>query len=150
MKLCFKFITSKLQCLLIIPATVKRSPFFQIVAFFDFQLRHQLAEICLCVFGVDIKRFFAVFVRTAPVAVLKEYKRALYKGICRRVAGGNGRGGLSFWSSRLRLVLDNDLLDTPHNVIDKADLAHVLRLQVGKLLRKLVGVHVLVAGNEQL
>ena len=51
--------------------------------------------------------------------------------------------------SLFRLVLPQHLLDAPKEVLHEADLRHVVALQNAKLLRQIIGVHVLITWQQQ-
>ena len=111
----------------------------------DVQFRHQLAQIRLRVFGVEVKHLFAVLVGTAPIAVLQEDEGAFQQG---RSVGGSllyhhgffGRGLVGF----------RQLLDAADQILHEAQLRHILRLQMGKLLWQIVGIHIAVGGDQYL
>ena len=121
----------------------------QLLSLPDLQVRHQFPKISLCVFRVNIQHLFTVGICIIPFPVLKEHKgslqkrcsiwRALYhlSDLCDRLNGGG-------------CLLRQDLLDAPQKILHSADLAHILSLQVLELLRDIVSVDILIAGDEHL
>ena len=117
----------------------------QLPALLNLQLRHQLAQIRLCVFRVYIQHLFAVGVGVGPFAVLKEKKRPFQKRRGARAARGCRRGRLC---GGFLPVGGYYLSYASYKVLHKAQLAHILRLKVGEFLGQVVGVHVLIGGNK--
>ena len=139
----------KAQDFIIVAAAVKRlSAILQVLHAARTALRHELAEIRPRVFGVDIQNLFTVFIGGAPIAVLEEHKCAFEQGLLIRIAAVHGNGfphGLF-----LRIGIGNHLSDAAHQIVYEADFAHILRLQVSEFLRQFIGIHVAIAGNQQL
>ena len=139
----------KAQNFIIVAAIVKRLlAVLQVLQAARTALRHEFAEIRPRVFGVDIQNLFAVFVGGVPIAVLKEHKCAFEQGLLIRIDAVHGNGfphGLF-----LRIGIGNHLSDAAHQIVYETDFAHILRLQMSKFLRQFIGIHVAIAGNQQL
>ena len=131
---------------MIVPVFVKRlGAVRQFLLPMHLQLRHQLAEICLRTLRVGIQYSFTVFVRALPVPVLQEHKRPLEQ------RGDIGAGGVHlrrFFDDGVRLVRFRQLLDATDQILHKAQLGHILRLQMGKFLRQIVRIHIPI-GRDQ-
>ena len=99
---------------------------------------------------IDIQYPVRVFRRVLPVHVLQEYPGP-FEQPYRRGIHRSGRRGLRLRRRRFfpALLRMNDLLNAPDQILDKADLAHVLALQIAQLFRKIIGIHIPVAGNQQ-
>ena len=113
----------------------------------DVQLRHQLSEIRLRVSRIGIQNPLTIFICTLPVAVLQKHKGAIQQ--CRQIciAAAHDHTLLDRRLGRVRL---RDLLDAADQVLHEAELRHILFLQMGKLVRQIIGVHVAVGGDERL
>ena len=95
------------------------------------------------VFGVEVKNLFTVLVGTAPIAVLQEDEGSFQQG--------RGVGGRLLYHHRFAdggSVAFRQLLNAADQILHEAQLGHILRLQMGKLLRKVVGVHIAVGGDQ--
>ena len=137
----------KAQNFIIVAAAVKRlSAILQVLHAARTALRHELAEIRPRVLRILIQHLFAVFVRLAPVAVLEEHESSLQKRIYVYIAADSNR----LFDLRLGRAGRNNLLNAADKILHEAELRHILRLQVRKLLRQVVGIHVLICGNEHL
>ena len=147
-KLGFQLFISETDCLLIIIVRIKRlitacktfSPA-------DVLLCHQFAEICLGTFRVDIKHLFAVFIRFLPVSILQKHKYSLEKRCGISASRINHQ---CFLDSGFLLVCSYYFLDAADKVLHKAEFAHVLRLQMRKFFRQVIGVHIFICRNKYL
>ena len=115
----------------------------------DLHFRHQLAQIGLSALGIQIQHLFAIFVGTAPVPVLQEHE-----GTLQQRCNIGSRGGIvhhhGFFHDLRLFVRIQHLGYTTDQVLNKADLRHVIGLQHGQLLRQIIRIHAPVAGQQQL
>ena len=111
-------------------------------------LRQRLAKISLCVAGVIVQHFLKEAVGLGPIAVLQRHASALHQSS--RLAA---LAALLHYHSLLYgglLIAIQHLFHAADQVLDKADLPHVIGLQYTQLLRQVIGVHIPVAGEQQL
>ena len=94
---------------------------------------------------VEVKHLFAVLIGTVPIAVLQEDEGSFQQGCG---VGGSLLHYHGFFGGGL--VSFRQLLDAADQILHKAQLGHVLRLQMGKLLRQIVGIHIAVGGDQHL
>ena len=93
-----------------------------------------------------VENLFAKIVRAVKLPVLKEQKSPLEE---RNNIGGGGRCYNGFFHGYLWHVSFDDLLDPPCQVLHKSELGHILRLQVRKLFRQIVRIHVSVCRDQR-
>ncbi len=146
----FQCFVAKAENFAIIVSVIKRlGTVGELFAVFHLQFDHQFAKIRLCILRVNIQHLFAVNIGVIPFAVFEkqkctfQYRRNVGAG---RSVAYNHRlldGGVAFF-------FDGNLLDASDKVVDKADFAHILCLQMSKLLGEFVGVHIAIARNEEL
>ena len=114
------------------------------------QRRHQLAHIRPGVLRGNVQHALAVLVRALPVPVLQEQGNAAQQGLR---GGGGGLGGGGDRGDRGGggglLLRAHHLPDAAHQILHKADAAHVIALQHRQLVGHVVGIHVPVAGDQQ-
>ena len=140
-----KSIIAEADCFLIVVAAVKGLFAVGKVSLPVYpQLRHQFSDISLRVFRVLIENLFTEVVSSAPLPVLKEHKGAFQQRCNIGCAPDNDR----LLHSCLWLVRTCDFLDATYQILHKTELGHILRLQVGKLFRQIVRIHVPKCGNQ--
>ena len=144
----FKSFIAETQYFDIIPAVIKRlCTVRQLLAVSHLQFHHQFTEICVGVFRINIQYFFAINVGVLPLSVLKKKKNSFQK---------RSRCGIaSVYHHRFlydggRSICGNDFLDAADKILHKAELRHILRLQMRKFLRQVVGIHIPVGGDQYL
>ena len=143
-----ELLVAEAQYLSIVLSAVKRlGAIRQLPAGPHLQVCHQLAEISLRVPRVDIENFFAIDVCVLPFAVFKEKERSFKKRGNVSVSRADDNG---FFDSRLRFIRLGNLLDAADKILHEAELRHVLCLQMRKLFRKIVGIHIAVSGDQHL
>ena len=109
----------------------------------------EFAQISLGAFGVHVQHAVEELVRRLPVAIVQRHVAAFEQ----RVAGNAAcrlHDDRLRRLRRLRCALAQQLFHAAHQILHRAQLAHVLPLQVGKFLGHIVGIHALVAGYERL
>ena len=107
----------------------------------------EFAQPRLGALGVHVQHAVKELVRRLPVAIVQRHVAAFEQ----RVAGNAARRLHDHRLRRLRRrALAQQLFHAAHQILHRAQLAHVLPLQVGKFLRHVVGVHALVAGDQVL
>ena len=99
------------------------------------------------VLRIDVQHFLAIVIRFVPIAVLQKQESALQKRSCIGIAVSNDSllYDRSFW--RVRFC---QFLDSTDQILHKAELGHILRLKVRKLLRQIVGIHISVSRDQHL
>ena len=117
----------------------------QLLAAPDLQVSHQLAEICLSILGIDIKHLFAIYVRVLPFSVLKEQECSFKQ---RHYVGVAGADYDRFFYRRFLFVRFCNLFNTSNQILHKAELGHILRLQVRKFFRQIIRIHIFIGRDE--
>ena len=98
---------------------------------------------------IQVQRFLKESIRLFPVSVLQRHIAPVKLGALAVISGSHyllnhllHRGaGVGF---------GQELLDASHQILDCTHLAHVLSLEFCKLLRHIIGIDALVAGNQVL
>ena len=143
-----KLLIAETNDLFEIAAVIKRfSAIFEVFLPANTALGHKLAEVCLRIFGIDIKHLFAVFIRFFPLSVLKEHKCALQKRLDRAAAAVHNNG---LFDRSLRFIYRGYFSDAAYKILHEAELGHILCQQMRKFLRQVIGIHVSVCRNEHL
>ncbi len=137
---CFK----TFKCLLGILRDLRVNPAIKIRHFF---FGEELSDIRFGAFRVKIQRFFEKAVRLSPIMILQRHVAALYLLVRRCVPAVLNDNGL--FDALLRLAVGKELLYAADEILHEAELGHVLRHQMRKLLRQIVGVHIAICGDER-
>ena len=110
------------------------------------QIHHQLTEISLGIFRILVENLFAKIVSAIKFSILEEQKCTLEEGSNVR-SGGRCYDG--FFDSCLCCVRFDDLFDTPCQVLHKAELGHILRLQMRKFFGQIIWIHISVCRDKR-
>ena len=111
--------------------------------------RHELSHIRLGTFGIQIQDLFKEAVRFLPFSVLQRHIAPLQQ------RGRVGAAGVLLHDHsllhRFRLFVGIEhLAYTVDQILQEADLAHIVGLQHAQLLRQVIGIHVPIAGQKEL
>ena len=110
---------------------------------------HELSQIGFCTVGIQVQCFFKEAVRLFPVPILQRHIAPVKLGTLAVISGSHYL--LNHLLHRGAGVGSGQkLLDASHQILDCSHLAHVLSLELGKLLRHIIGIDALVAGNQVL
>ena len=115
-------------------------------------LRQKLAHIRFGVLRVKVQCLFKELIGLSPLVIDERHVAALNQsGQVRIHHRRGGRGGLLDNNLRLfgLLLRAQHLLNAAQQILHEADFAHILALQVGKLLRQIIRIHAAIAGNQQ-
>ena len=112
------------------------------------KIAHSLCEIRLTVLRIYIEHLLGIFICTVPFPVLKEHKRALQKTL-------HGRRGRVGYSRLLNISIFGSVLckqfpNAANKILHCAKLSEILRLKALEFVRKIVGIHIAEAGDENL
>ena len=141
----FQFLVAETENLSIILLIIKRfGAISKLLAVSYLQIGHQFTEVSDCVPGIDIEYLFTINVGILPFAVLQEKKNSFQKRSYICIAPGADR----FLNCLLRFVRFSDLLYAADQILHEAEPGHVLRLQMGKLFRQIVRIHITVGRNQ--
>ena len=111
-----------------------------------FTLQKRFVVVNNAALHVLIKHFFAIFRRRFAVTIVNEHDNAadqVFKHIA--FCCNSGR----FSTFRLFILFTENFFDSVKNVLNEADLAHILGLEKGKFFRQIIGIHVPVTGNNE-
>ena len=134
----------------VIPVAVERlGAVLQSITHLYMQFGHQLTDIGFGIFGVEVKDPLAVFVGGFPVAILQIHERAFEQRRSAVLRGGGFPHDDRFFCCRCGIARLQHLADAANEVLNEADLGHVVGLQNGKRFGEIIGVHVPIAGEQQ-
>ena len=114
--------------------------------------RQELAHVRFGVLRVKVQCLFKELIGLSPLVIDERHVAALNQsGQVRIHHRRGGRGRLLDNNLRLfgLLLRAQHLLNAAQQILHEADFAHILALQVGKLLRQIIRVHAAIAGNQQ-
>ena len=117
--------------------------FIDIVALCLYQ---QMAQICLSVVRIVVQDTLRIFLRLAPVTILAEVEHTGLEIVQVRLAGRRCRCLLRY--RLLFIAAAQKFLDAADQVLDKAQLVHIHRLQVCEFFRQIVGIHIPVSWDQ--
>ena len=118
----------------------------------DAECHAYLCCIGRCKLGINVQYAIQVFCGTVKIAVLHEQIGALHQAADTRcnTSSGVGLHHLLHHLGLLRLLVGiKYLLDAAEQILHETDLAHVLALEGGQLLRQVVGIHAAIARDQQ-
>ena len=111
---------------------------------------HIQSQVGICTFRSGVQRIIKELLCFLKCTIFQAHKAPLNHSISLNAARYwlrliyNSRSRISPLHSRQKL------LNAPHQILDRAHFAHVLGLEFGKLLRHIIGIDALVAGNQVL
>ena len=106
-------------------------------------------DVCRGAVGIQVQRFFKKSICLFPVPVLQGHIAPVKLGTL-AVIGGSHYLLNHLLHRGAGVGSGQELLDASHQILDCTHLAHVLSLELGKLLRHIIGIDALVAGNQVL
>ena len=132
-------------------AFLRAGPLYISVLFFTLFACQEQTEERLCVLSIHVENLIIVFSGLVPFAVLKRLLAAFEKRRNIRPAAGllDDNGFFHRLFNRLLLLRGQHFIHAADQILHKTDLPHVIAHQHRELLRKIIRIHVAVAGNQE-
>ena len=106
-------------------------------------------DVCRGAVGIQVQRFLKESIRLFPIPIFQRHIAPVKLGTLAVISGSHYL--LNHLLHRGAGVGSGQkLLDASHQILDCSHLAHVLSLEFSKLLRHIIGIDALVAGNQVL